>query len=152
MFKELEVYTQKLDQLKRTKDKFEVFTIQTYLNGYREDFLKAADSTLSVLADELSKAGYKKFYVGPCEHWPDGSDDMLFASPKRKLRDWPALWRICDKLNFKLSCGNGLSKADQTQRYQWRMFSGALNGEYDVSPSLKDELLDKLIKAYPEVT
>lgn len=74
---------------------------------------------LTVLAlDELKKFGYREVWIGAVSnpHWPrHGYDNFVIAAPKRKKGGWPALWSA-ERYLGKTSCGNGLKKADQSQK------------------------------------
>lgn len=68
--------------------------------------------------EELKQMGYEEVWIGDVTnpHWPrHGCDNFVIAAPKRKHEGWPALW-AAKKYFGKTDCGNGLLKADQSQK------------------------------------
>jgi hypothetical protein len=74
---------------------------------------------LTVLGlDELAELGYKEVWIGdvPNPHWAHNNSGFIIASPPMRKNGWPAVWNVSEKVFGKQSCGNGLRKADQSQR------------------------------------
>jgi hypothetical protein len=82
---------------------------------------------LTILAlDELKEFGYQEVWIGNVEnpHWPrHGNNGFIIASPKVRKNNSPAVWLLDENRFGKQSCGNGLKKADQSQR-EHKLVSG----------------------------
>lgn len=86
-----------------------------------------SDFILTVMAlDEIKSLGYQEVWIGSVgnPHWDHNIDNFIIASPKKRKCGWPALWACSEKIFGKMSCGNGLSKADQMQRDGRRLQKG----------------------------
>ncbi|NBT57247.1 hypothetical protein EBT16_00525 [bacterium] len=66
---------------------------------------------------ELQELGYTEVWIGNVQnpHWTAPPSNAVIASPKRKRGGWPAVWSA-DRYFGKISCGNGLARADQCQK------------------------------------
>jgi hypothetical protein len=67
-----------------------------------------------IALEELARLGYREVWLGnvPNPHWEHGMTNGVVAAPKNLSGWWPALW---DADLGELSCGNGLTNADQAQ-------------------------------------
>jgi len=69
---------------------------------------------------ELEGFGYREVWIGRVDnpHWSGLPDDGIIASPRISRGGWPAIWSA--EYFGKISCGNGMSKADQCQKSEVR--------------------------------